>query len=213
MQYVAGILTILLQCPRGIIDSYIKLISDTITYLVNLASNDGHLPSSLPVKPRPDSLVQVCHGSPGLLLLLIAFRSHYEQHYHPDWQTTESKASRSVWETGLLRKGLGVCHGVTGNAWPWLLLAYSTRSTKSNLSRALTFLVHAMELPPMVHSPIMPYDTPDHPYSLFEGLAGAVCGWAEACVVVKALLDQDDFASTPVLGLPGLGGLGPFGML
>ena len=138
--------------------------------------------------------------------------------YLPEWQTVESKASRVVWETGLVRKGLGLCHGVTGNAWPWLLLAHSTRSAKTTLSRALTFLVHATELPPIVQDPLLPYGIPDHPYSMFEGLAGAVCAWADACVIIKTFLDGDDDGEgdamiAPVLGLPGMGGFGPMGII
>lgn len=34
------------------------------------------------------------------------------------------------------------------------------------------------------------YRRPDRPYSLFEGLAGAVCAWADACVVIKERLDH-----------------------
>jgi hypothetical protein len=33
------------------------------------------------------------------------------------------------------------------------------------------------------------YRRPDHPYSLFEGLAGAVCAWADACVVIRERLE------------------------
>lgn len=71
------------------------------------------------------------------------------------------------------------------------------------------------------------YGTPDRPYSLFEGLAGAVCAWLDACVIVKAQLSQhqnsgDDGASgisesevnihKQLLGIPGLGGLGCHGL-
>lgn len=69
---------------------------------------------------------------------------------------------------------------------------------------------------------------PDTPYSLFEGLAGTICAWAEACVVIttrlrklekleraginiKGDIDKEDEYE---LGIPGLGGVGqPRGLL
>ncbi|KAG8920348.1 hypothetical protein FRC02_000958, partial [Tulasnella sp. 418] len=85
------------------------------------------------------------------------------------------------------------------------------------ISRALAFLLHATQLPPLKASQPLPgtYRTPDHPYSLFEGLAGAVCGWADACCLIKALLEGGDLAAEDVgmLGMPGMGGVGPTGLL
>lgn len=78
------------------------------------------------------------------------------------------------------------------------------------------------------------YGTPDRPYSLFEGLAGVVCAWLDACVVIRArLANMTDSGSgsrsggqdyqesvhaekkggyTGFFGIPGLGGLGPHGV-
>lgn len=72
---------------------------------------------------------------------------------------------------------------------------------------------------------------PDMPYSLFEGLAGTVCAWAEACTVVEARmrkmqLEAKGEAAAAVwagdkvfqasmlrhLGFPGFGGYGPRGL-
>lgn len=69
---------------------------------------------------------------------------------------------------------------------------------------------------------------PDNPYSLFEGLAGTICAWADACVVIatrfrklekleradltrKSDIEREDINE---LGVPGLGGVGlPRGLL
>ena len=77
------------------------------------------------------------------------------------------------------------------------------------LSRALAFLLHAPDLPPLGLSGKVDkhYKLPDNPLSLFEGLAGAICVWADVC----ALLTQGKDAQ--LLGLPGVGGLGAFGPL
>lgn len=211
--HIAGILTVLLQCPKGIIKPHIELIKRTIHALVVRASyNDGHLPSSLQSAPRLTPLVQICHGSPGLALLLWTFRREYPDEWLAEWDQVERKVDGKIWEEGLLQKGLGVCHGVTGNAWPWLNKVSTDGGLDSqDLGKALAFMVHAMELPPMAKHPILAYLTPDHPYSLFEGLAGAICAWADTCAVIRNTLDKKQVA--PILGVLGLGGLGPSGML
>ncbi|KAG9000400.1 hypothetical protein FRB94_005454 [Tulasnella sp. JGI-2019a] len=192
----------------------------TVDFLMELASqHQGHLPSSLPARDRSHPYVQICHGSPGLLMLLATIRSTHPEEFegirrrHPGVRTGVMNA---VWEQGLVQKGLGICHGVTGNAGPIMLLSVgdnalspssSTSSDDLQLSRALAFLVHATELPPLSTQSRLPYRTPDHPFSLFEGLSGAVCAWADACTIIEARLSNGRQIS-PVLGLPGLGGVG-----
>ncbi|KAM0108793.1 hypothetical protein ACP6JB_005592 [Aspergillus fumigatus] len=63
------------------------------------------------------------------------------------------------------------------------------------LSRALALLLHARETPPYNASPessTYVYRMPDRPYSLSEGLAGTICAWADACVVIQARLRKMD---------------------
>lgn len=38
-----------------------------------------------------------------------------------EWEEAEQSASDAIWKEGLVIKGLGLCHGISGNAWPWLL--------------------------------------------------------------------------------------------
>ena len=38
-----------------------------------------------------------------------------------EWEAAENLATEKVWKEGLLQKGLGLCHGVSGNAWTLLL--------------------------------------------------------------------------------------------
>lgn len=111
MHGTAGILTVLLQCPENIITPYKSRILTTVRHLASLISeNDGHLPSSLPAHHDARRLVQICHGSPGYVLLITTLKST-----HPDWaqelgqlvDDTLKQATNAVWERGLLTKGLG----------------------------------------------------------------------------------------------------------
>lgn len=270
--YSAGILTVLLTCRKEDLDGgrnsrdYYPLVAETVTGLSKLCiANKGHLPTSLPVKPssRPSPLVQICHGSPSILILLACARSDEHLGYHywePEWDEAIRLATQRVWNEGLLSKGGGICHGIAGNAWSMLLLHncfeygknlndkakhnYRKRTGMTKcprmeddldgdyfLSRALAFLLHARETQPYNSSrepSSNKYRMPDHPYSLFEGLGGTVCAWAEACAAIQTKLrkmelenagaeprtapeDDEIFAALSLrqLGFPCLGGHGP----
>lgn len=115
-------------------------------------------------------------------------------------------SASKVWEEGLLRKGGSLCHGLSGNAWALLTLhdafevdigrGLGDRETQAAsdyfLSRALALLLLARESPPYSTAMGIPssYDfrLPDRPYNLFEGMAGELCAWAEACVAIQARL-------------------------
>lgn len=264
---IAGILSVLLACrPEELRDStrdYFPWIADTITGLCQICiANNGHLPTAVPPRSyRPSPLVQICHGSPGILILLACARhnSHLFPHYwRPEWDQATRLATERVWEEGLLSKGGSICHGIAGNAWPLLLLhdrfeyggeqveaAKAGSSEDSHaagnelsgdyfLSRALAFLLHARETRPYNNSAASAnyYRMPDSPYCLFEGLAGTVCAWTDACAAIEArlrkmelhetgngypaALKQDSVFQELVhrqLGFPALGGHGVTGVL
>ncbi|KAJ0414854.1 hypothetical protein BJY00DRAFT_18564 [Aspergillus carlsbadensis] len=178
-------------------------------------------------------------------------------HWTPEWDIAINLATQRVWVEGLLPKGGGLCHGIAGNAWPLLMLYVSfeenagvleevrhknpapTMSSATDgtltadlfLSRALAMLLHARETQPYNSPPETAsneYRMPDHPYSLFEGLAGTLCAWSETCVVLRRRLRKmelqqagTDVKEDPVLaqcskqelGFQFLGGNGVTGLL
>ena len=151
---------------------------------------------SAPPWPYPRALpfVQICHGSPGLLLLLNAARQNQDfsnKYWDASWDKALNLCAQKTWEEGLLSKGAGLCHGITGNALPFLFLPGETsQSTNSDelLSKGLAMLLRAFEAPPLSQTldSGRAYRTPDNRFSLFEGLAGSMCAWADACVVIQA---------------------------
>ncbi|KAF1742729.1 hypothetical protein MXB_284, partial [Myxobolus squamalis] len=54
---------------------------------------------------------QWCHGAPGAIYLAIRTYKYYE---------IASKIANVIWKRGLLRKGIGLCHGVAGNGYSFL---------------------------------------------------------------------------------------------
>jgi hypothetical protein len=68
------------------------------------------------------------------------------------------------------------------------------------LSRAIAMLLHARETRPYNQSPGTgnpEYRMPDMPSSWFEGLAGTVCAWAEACAFIEARLRKIELSEVP----------------
>lgn len=243
---IAGILSILLACkPDELNDgtiNHLPIIAETISGLCKLTiENAGNLPSSVPIRSssRHDPYVQICHGSPGLLILLAQAENNthlMQSFWEPDWDKAIRLGSEQVWERGLLFKGGGLCHGIAGNAWPFLLLynsfeygkeriALARRSFKERtgsvasveeqltpdyfLSRALTLLLYARKTPPFHRREFRDeceFRMTDTPYSIFEGLAGTCAAWGEACVVIKDRLRQKELDDGGSCSLSEIGG-------
>ena len=246
----AGILTILLSCEAEELENHLPLIAETITGLCQICiAQHGHLPSSIPPRSssRSTHLVQICHGTPGLLVLLATARRNHRiktSFWQPEWDQAIQLGAEKAWQEGLLTKGGSLCHGLAGNAWSLLMLHNCFESDSDDkegdqigdyfLSRALSLLLLARESPPYSTALNIPssynFRTPDRPYSLYEGLAGELCAWTEACVVIKTRLcklgldekgervrpsGKKEFQQHKVreLGFPCLGGNGPKGIL
>ncbi|XP_078092428.1 lanC-like protein 2 isoform X2 [Mustelus asterias] len=105
--------------------------------------------------------VGAAHGLAGIYYMLM--QTFKEEKYLKD----AVECSDVIWQRGLLRKGYGICHGTAGNGYSFLSLYKLTRD-KKYLYRACKFAEWCLD-----------YGThgcriPDRPYSLFEGMAGAI---------------------------------------
>lgn len=83
-------------------------------------------------------------------------------------------AGEVVWRRGLLRR-LGICHGVSGNAYAFLALHRLTGDARY-LHRARAFSKFLFEHGRNLTSSGRMHGG-DHPLSLFEGSAGLACLW------------------------------------
>ena len=146
-------------------DGLLEKIRKTIDELDAYCFPSGNLDSSIHSGKhrRQDRLVQWCHGAPGHVLLLVKAASVFQD------DTLQERAKRIaevIWKRGLLNKGVGLCHGISGNAYALLSVG---RSDPSFQEKAVFFadfaLSHLNELE----------GVPDHPSSLYEGLAGLCC--------------------------------------
>ena len=172
-----------------------------------------------------DALVQWCHGAPGFLMFFSALvrraaLSPSTCPLLPELRsaivTATTRGGELVYARGLLRKGVGFCHGVGGNVYALLSVSDMLDSipapgSQSGVVRApSTRSHHGFPLPGVSRSPPLPdlggenaywlrrtlhladlatawrtmmqdgrMEIPDHAYSLYGGVAGMVCAWAE----------------------------------
>ena len=85
-----------------------------------------------------------------------------------------------TWQKGLLRKGPGICHGIAGSGYVFLLL-YRLTSDEQHLHRALKYAEFMLTEEFRIGA-----RKPDCAFSLYEGLAGTVCFLTDLLQAKKA---------------------------
>ncbi|KAL5477431.1 hypothetical protein EMCRGX_G024229 [Ephydatia muelleri] len=158
---LAGIMTVLLQV-YGLVPSLqpriFALVKPCVDYLLSLKMPSGNFPSSLE-SAGTDKLVHWCHGAAGVVHMFAhAYRVFGDRKY----LDAAVDCREVVWDQGLLRKGYGLCHGVVGNAHTFLQLDHQPEY----FNRTVKFAEWCLS------SSERKCRIPDHPYLLFEGLAG-----------------------------------------
>lgn len=160
----SGILYMLLKCHQLLTrDELTKLVRPTVDWLISLRFPSGNTPSS--IGSERDRLVHWCHGAPGLISTFIESYKVFQDSKYLDAAETSSDV---VWNRGLLLKGYGVCHGISGNGYSFLSLYRLTFNAKY-LYRGLMFADFCRG-----YGAERGMRTPDAPFSLFEGLAGCI---------------------------------------
>uniref|UniRef100_A0A2R5LDA0 Putative lanthionine synthetase c-like protein 1 n=1 Tax=Ornithodoros turicata TaxID=34597 RepID=A0A2R5LDA0_9ACAR len=160
---LAGILYMLLQAKEQLSPSEMQsLIQPSIRYYLGLKYPSGNFPSSL--GSQTDKLIHWCHGAPGAIhLFALAHTVFGEDAY----LSGARRCADVIWSRGLLKKGYGICHGVSGNGYAFLRMFQHTGNAKY-LHRAAKFCEWCFDYGQ--HN----CRTPDRPYSLFEGMAGTI---------------------------------------
>lgn len=143
-------------------------IKQSVDFFVSLQDKDGNFPTALEdiTTRREKRLIHWCHGAPGALLLLIKSYLLFKEDIYLE---SAELASEVIWKKGLLVKGPGICHGIAGNGYCFLLLYRLTENPKYlyRAGKFMEFLTHT-EFKAKAR-------VPDRPFSLYEGTAGTVC--------------------------------------
>ncbi|KAJ3849145.1 hypothetical protein EV368DRAFT_47922, partial [Lentinula lateritia] len=190
---VAGILHVLLMCPVEMIKPYISDILQTIEWLTTYQDNDGNWPTSLKQRyTQPNDLVQWCHGASGMLILFTTLIRRAVAHpevfplstsFLTSIATAIQRAASLVYEKGLLCKGVGLCHGVAGSVYA-LLAASDAMGLWKHYEHSKVHFLRAIHLAHLATSYSQltlsrEMTSPDKPWSLYGGVAGMCCAWAE----------------------------------
>lgn len=163
-------------------------IKETLEYLASLQTENGNWPCCVEEIGLSDQkLVHWCHGAPGTVYAMAkAYLTYKDKRFYD----AIIKAGDLVWQKGLLRKGPGICHGVAGNGYVFLLL-YRITGDEKYLHRAKMFADFMV-----TDEFIRDARLPDNPESLYEGTAGTVCFLADLLVPDTAEFPFQDVFST-----------------
>jgi hypothetical protein len=113
--------------------------------------------------------------------LALACIKAYELWRDDRYLVAARELAEVVWQRGLLKKGVGLCHGIGGNAYVFLRL-YEASHDSVQLERAVSFARFALEGP---HRDEL-LQEPDAPSSLGNGRAGFACFLADLVALVSS---------------------------
>ncbi|KAG0549023.1 hypothetical protein BDA96_01G219000 [Sorghum bicolor] len=139
-------------------------VKNTLRYMIENRFPSGNYPSS--EGNESDRLVHWCHGAPGVALTLA---KAYEVFHDDYFKQAAAEAAEVVWNRGLLKR-VGICHGVSGNAYVFLSL-YRLSGNVEYLYRAKAFACFLLEKADQLIAEGAMHGG-DRSFSLFEGKAG-----------------------------------------
>eukprot|EP01097_Dermamoeba_algensis_P010538 TRINITY_DN7851_c0_g1_i1.p1 TRINITY_DN7851_c0_g1~~TRINITY_DN7851_c0_g1_i1.p1 ORF type:complete len:432 (-),score=119.79 TRINITY_DN7851_c0_g1_i1:38-1333(-) len=142
-----------------------KDIIKSIDWLLSIKQANGNWPVVLD-ETEPSPQVHWCHGAPGAVFLFAKAAEVFKEkkYFH-----AAVGAAEFVYKFGLLKKGPGLCHGIAGNGYVFVYMYQKTKEAK--------WLSMAYSYANFIFSDVGQtlWSVPDHPLSLFEGLAGTLC--------------------------------------
>lgn len=130
------------------------LVWQSVDFLMNQEQNCNWPAELGAIIERENELVHWCHGAPGtpgamclhcpyIILAVASFAPHsshpgvaylfakaYLISKRPQYLDTCIRSGELVWQKGLLKKGPGICHGMAGSAYVFLLLYRLTGNSK-----------------------------------------------------------------------------------
>ncbi|KRX05172.1 hypothetical protein PPERSA_06806 [Pseudocohnilembus persalinus] len=155
----------------------LKSIELSLNFLLSYQQKNGNFLSSFNSKKSGNnSLCQFCHGSPGAVSPLILASELFK---NQKYLNAALQCGQNVWEQGLLKKGFGLCHGISGNGYAFLSLYKATNNqewmNKAKLFGQIWEIKQYMDY-------INNYELedryvvgkPDYPFSMFQGIVGDI---------------------------------------
>ncbi|XP_057728626.1 lanC-like protein GCR2 [Arachis stenosperma] len=162
---LAGIMNVLMDMELK--PDEVEDVKGTLHYMIKNRFPSGNYPSS--EGSENDRLVHWCHGAPGVALTLVKAAEVYGD---KEFLQAATEAGEVVWKRGLLKR-VGICHGISGNAYVFLSL-YRLTGNAEYLYMAKAFACFLLDRAERLTSEGKMHGG-DRPYSLFEGLGGMAC--------------------------------------
>ena len=147
-----------------------------------------------------DIQIHWCHGAPGFVYTFYHAHKVFGDH---KYKLALDRALDVIWDRGVIKKGLGLCHGIAGNAYAFLMMYRNTKEEK-HLYRAFK-MAELMQDDGVLAAVASCFDPQrqcqglaDFPYSLMEGLAGTICYHCDLLHPVNASFPGYDGDVCPV---------------
>ena len=167
-----------------------KLLLDNIKYIQSLQiSSTGNFPYDIKGEDSGDA-VHFCHGCIGAIPLFLLAEEFYPNN---KFKETAFLSNKCLWERGLLYKGNGVCHGMSGVIYG-LIKLYKYSNDELYLKEAVGICQGTFD--PEIQALVKQYEDPqrkcigipDTPYSLMEGEGGCLTMYYD---LIKVILNRD----------------------
>ncbi|XWS52036.1 hypothetical protein CRYUN_Cryun11dG0032800 [Craigia yunnanensis] len=159
---LAGIMHVLMDMELK--PDEVEYVKGTLRYMIKNRFPSGNYPSS--EGSESDRLVHWCHGAPGVTLTLVKAAEVFGD---KEFLQAAVDAGEVVWKRGLLKR-VGICHGISGNAYVFLSL-YRLTGNVEYLYRAKAFASFLSDRAQKLISERKMHGG-DRPYSVFEGIGG-----------------------------------------
>ncbi|GFP78788.1 lanc-like protein gcl2 [Phtheirospermum japonicum] len=160
---LAGIMRVLMEFELA--PDELEDVKGTLKYMIKNRFPSGNYPASEADKQR-DVLVQWCRGASGIALTLVKAAEVFGD---KEFLQAAMEAAEVVWNRGLLRR-VGMCHGISGNAYVFLSL-YRLTGIVEYLYRAKAFACFLLDGAHMLITAGELHGG-DAEFSLFEGIGG-----------------------------------------
>ncbi len=166
------------------------LFLENVKYIQTLQiKSTGNFPSDVEGNDSGDK-VHFCHGCIGAIHLFLLAEELYPNNKFKD---TAFLCNKCLWERGLLYKGNGVCHGMSGVIYG-LIKLYKYSNDELYLKEAIGICQGTFD--PEVQALVKKYEDPqrkcigipDTPYSLMEGEGGCLVMYYD---LVKVILNRE----------------------
>ena len=173
---------------------------DNVKYIQTLQIKEtGNFPSDVEGNDLGDK-VHFCHGCIGAIHLFLLADILYPNN---NFKETAFLCNKCLWERGLLCKGNGVCHGMSGVIYG-LIKLYKETKNELYLKEAVGICFGTFD--PEIQALVKKYEDPqrkcigipDTPYSLMEGEGGCLVMYYD---LVKVVLNRTKLEKNSIWGI------------